>query len=70
MRQPRFKTFAPGSTTDFFSWAGSHELARRIVAAWAEVGIKVIPVIERAQGYEIPTFVVRLPGLHNGLPCE
>ncbi len=69
MKVPPFQTHNPQSTTDFFSYEGAKELSRRIIEAWATVGVDVVPSILKTES-ELPTWVVRLPGLHNGLPLN
>lgn len=69
-KHPPFTRMPAMNTVDYFTWHGATELARRIRAAWAAVGLDVSPHIvrdDRVQGGRGPTYVIRLPELINGL---
>jgi hypothetical protein len=71
-RHPKFCGRSQGDhrTKDFGTREGAAILACRIAAAWAEVGVTVIPEIERikATDHRVPRYRVVLPGFVNGIP--
>lgn len=71
-KHPPFKVLWPRNETDFFSWFGANQLCRMIKDAWAEVGVDINPIIERAPELSgaSPSYVVRLPMLINGMPTS
>lgn len=68
MKIPPFKLPAQRTDTDYFTWQGAHELARRIREVWAEAGHEVIPVVQQMEGQQ--GYVVRCPTLVGGLPIK
>lgn len=68
-QHPPFRKLPAMNQIDFFTWHGANELARRIKAAWAAVGLDVSPHIIREDKIpgKGPSYVIRLPQLVNGL---
>lgn len=70
MRHPPFRG-GPALGGEYLTKEGAERLARMIQAAWAKLGHDVTATVEPS-GLALlenkPLYVVRLPGLLNGLP--
>lgn len=73
MTHPPFCAGPAESVTDYMTKEGAHKLAALIRAAWARVGVPIeteIAELPLRRSRDRSVFVVRMPGLVNGLPAR
>lgn len=72
VNHPRFCGHATCRVRDASSLEGAQVLARHIESVWRAAGHEVTAEVQPAHGADKhkQTFVIRLPGLVNGLPIS